>query len=73
MKKDMMKWLYTFVLLFSTLGWAVFCVVVIRSILKEPTGAGVLEAAGVSVLLGALITWNGAVNQFWFRKKSPPE
>jgi len=69
MKGDKMKWVYTFVLLFVTVGWAVFTVMVVNSALAEPTGNGVLEASGTSVFLGALIGWNALVIQFWFRKK----
>ena len=72
MKTDSMKWIYTFVLLAVTIGWAVFTVLVVKSVIDAPTAAGVLEASGTSVLLGALIGWNSLVLQFWFRKKAPP-
>lgn len=65
------KWVYTFFLLLVTVGWAVFCVLTIKNAVAMPTSASVLEASGTSVLLGALITWNAAVVQYWFRKKSP--
>ena len=68
---DTAKWIYTFLLLVSTIGWAVFVTVIVRDAIANPTTAGVLEAAGTSVLLGALIAWNGNVNQHWFRKKTP--
>lgn len=71
--KDKMKWTYTFVLLLVTLGWAVFSVMVVRAAMAEPTAASVLEASGTAVLLGAMLVWNGNVNQYWFRKKAPPE
>lgn len=70
-KTDFMKWIYTFVLLVVTIGWAVFTVVVVRGVADAPTAAGVLEASGTSVLLGALIGWNALVIQHWFRKKAP--
>lgn len=73
MKPDTWKWLYTFVLLLVTLGWAIFTVVVIKGVMAEPTAVGVLEASGTSVFLGALIAWNGNVNQYWFRKKPPTQ
>lgn len=66
-----MKWVYTFVLMAVTVGWAVFSVIVVAGALAEPTALSVLEASGTSVLLGALIAWNANVNQFWFRKKTP--
>ncbi|KKL59767.1 hypothetical protein LCGC14_2212020 [marine sediment metagenome] len=71
MQADKMKWVYTFVLLFVTLGWAVFTVLIVRSALAEPSELGVLEASGTSVFLGALISWDALVVQFWFRKKTP--
>lgn len=72
-KGDKMKWLYTFVLLGVTIGWARFCVLVVLDTMAAPTPIGVLEVAGVTVLLGALISWNANVNQYWFRKKAPAE
>lgn len=64
-----MKWVYSFILLAATLGWAAFCVVIVRNAVVNPTELNVIEASGTSVLLGALITWCGTVNQHWFRKK----
>jgi len=72
MKPEWMKWVYTFFLLIATIGWAVFCVIIVRNALTAPTQLGILEVAGVTVLLGALIAWNANVNQYWFRKKTPP-
>ena len=69
---ERMKWIYTFVLLGVTLGWAAFAVWIVRDTMAEPTSVGVLESSGTSVLLGALIGWNALVVQFWFRKKGPP-
>ena len=68
---DILKWVYTFVLLGVTIGWAVFVVEVVRDAMAEPTASGVLEASGTGVLLGALIGWNAVIIQFWFRKKGP--
>ncbi len=35
-----------------------------------PIAAGdVLAAAGVSIVMGAFITWDALIVQFWFRKK----
>ena len=72
-KGDLMKWLYTFVLLGATLAWARFTVLIVVETLASPTSLGVLEASGASILLGALIAWNANVNQFWFRKAAPKE
>ena len=70
---ERMKWVYTFVVLAATIGWAAFTVLVVRDARAEPTPAGVLEGSGTSVLLGALIGWNALIVQFWFRKKGPNE
>ena len=70
--QERMKWLYTFFLLIVTLGWAVFLVFTVwDAITFGPEPLDVVAAAGVGVLLGALIAWNGTVNQYWFRKKGP--
>jgi len=71
MQADKMKWYYTFVLLAVTLGWAVFTVMIVRDALADPSAVGILEASGTSVFLGALISWDALVVQYWFRKKSP--
>jgi len=71
MQADKMKWVYTFVLLAVTIGWSVFTVLIVKVALAAPSEAGILEASGTSVLLGALIGWNALVVQYWFRKKSP--
>ncbi|KKL86392.1 hypothetical protein LCGC14_1945200 [marine sediment metagenome] len=71
MQAEKMKWVYTFVMLLVTLGWAVFTVLIVKGALAEPSEAGILEASGTSVLLGALIGWNALVVQYWFRKKTP--
>ena len=71
--RDLAKWIYTYVLLLCTIGWAVFCVIIIKNATATPTSTSVLEVAGVTVLLGALIAWNANVNQYWFRKKTPTE
>lgn len=72
--KEKMKWAYTFFLLFVMLGWAVFAVITVGKAIAEPTPVSVIEASGTSVLLGALIAWNGNVNKHWFGgEKKPPE
>ena len=71
MTLEKMKWVYTFFLLIVTIGWSVFCVLVVKNALAEPTEQGILQVAGVTVLLGALIGWNAIVVQYWFRKKTP--
>ena len=68
MDGEKMKWAYSILLLFLTIGWAAFTVVVVKQSALNPTSTSVVEASGTSVLLGALVAWNGNVNQFWFRK-----
>ena len=72
MKGDRPKWAFTFTLLALTIAWAVFCVLLVKSIMSNPTSSGVIETAGVTGLLGAMIGWNANVIQYWFRK-SPLE
>ena len=68
---DIVKWVYSFVLLGATVWWAKFCVDTVRAALLQPTPIDVLAVAGVSGFLGALVSWNVIVIQHWFRKKSP--
>lgn len=70
---DKFKWLYSFTLLVVTIFWAAFCVDVVIRTINYPTAEGVIVASGTSILLGALITWNGQVITHWFRKKTPKE
>ena len=70
---EKMKWLYAFVLLILTLAWAAYTVETVRACLTMPTPAAVIESSGTSVLLGALLTLNVNVNQYYFRKKTPDE
>ena len=63
------KWIYTFALLLITICWAVFTVFVVKEAVSDPTPVNVIEASGTGVLLGALISWNNDVKQYWFRKK----
>ena len=70
---DGMKWVYTFVLLAATLWWARYCVEVVRLALMTKESIDILSVAGVSSLLGVLVTLNVNVNQHWFRKKTPED
>lgn len=72
LRGDVPKWAYSFALLGVTLWWARFLVLTIKEALAQPTEANIIEVAGVGVLLGALITWNATIVQYWFRK-SPPK
>jgi len=67
----MMKWIYTFVLLAVTIGWAAFTVLIVNRSLNNPDPGAVIEASGTSLVTGALIVLNTNVNQHWFRKKTP--
>jgi len=69
---EKMKWVYTFVLLFLTVAWAVFTVEVVMAAMAVPTSASVLEASGTSVFLGALLTWNANINKHWFGGEKTP-
>jgi uncharacterized membrane protein len=68
---DVAKWVYTFALLAITIYWGRFCVDTICQAMNQPTAVDVLAAAGVSGLMGALITLDTLVAQHWFRKKKP--
>ncbi|MBA7566418.1 hypothetical protein ES708_08109 [subsurface metagenome] len=70
MIRDIIKWVFTFTMVGVTVGWGVFCVNTIFAAMQEPIAASdVLATAGVSALMGALITWDALIVQFWFRKK----
>jgi len=71
MRGDLIKWAYSFVLLGVTIWWGVFCVNTVMTALQSLTEADVLMTAGVSVLMGALISWDALIIQHWFRKKTP--
>ena len=68
MKGDGFKWLFTFALILVTLSWAFICLQVVSNSLLSPTSVDVLAAGGVSGLMGALLTWDTLIVQFWFRK-----
>lgn len=68
---DVAKWVYTFVLLAATLGWGWFSVHIVCQAIIQPTFVDVLAAAGVSGVMGALITLTTLATQHWFRKKTP--
>ena len=71
MEDSNLRWAYTFTLLILTIGWAALTMWMVWFVYNNPEPINVIELSGVSVLLGALIVWNGNVNQFWFRKKPP--
>ena len=67
------KQLYAILVFVLTVLWAVFCcwITMRATVLKE--SIDIMAAAGVNVLLGALIVWNGNINQHYFRKKTTEE
>ena len=70
---DIPKWIYTFTLLVATLWWARFLVLTVKGVITQPTELGIIEVAGVGVLLGALLSWNANIVQYWFRKAPPKD
>jgi len=73
MKDSMMKWVYAFLTLLLTFGWAVFAVCLTWRAVQFKANLDIISAAGVDVLLGALIVWNGNINQHYFRKSKPED
>ena len=71
MESEHFKQIYSFVLLGATILWAGFCVWITYKACAEKQVVDILASAGANVLLGALINWNGNINQFWFRKAKP--
>ena len=56
-----------------TTGWAVFGVLITARAMQNPTADGILQAAGMGVVIGALLAWSANVVQFYFRKSDPNE
>ncbi len=73
MKSNNFKHAYALILLWLTFLWAVFCVWVTWKAVQIPTSAGIMGAAGVDTLLGALISWNALIIQHYFRKATPED
>lgn len=71
MTDENFKHVYSILLIILTIGWAAFCVWITYQALENLKVSDILTMAGSNVLLGALITWTGNVNQFWFRKSKP--
>lgn len=68
MKSENFKHAYAFVLLVFTILWVMFCVGITYLGLKTMNVATIIVSAGADVFLGALIVWNGNINQHYFRK-----
>ena len=73
MSSERFKQIYAFVNLGLMLAWAGFCVWITFQAVASKLATDVLAAAGANLLLGALIAWNGNINQFYFRKAKPNE
>ena len=73
MKSNNFKHVYALVLLGLTFVWAIICVWITWKAVQLPTSAGVLGAAGVDTLLGALISWNALIIQHYYRKAVPED
>ncbi len=71
MQDEKFKQIYAFVSLVITLLWAAFCVWMTYRAVMDKVTTDILAASGANVLLGALLVWNGNVNQFYYRKAKP--
>lgn len=69
MTDDRFKHWYSFAVLFLTVAWAVFTVWITFKAIATLDVAEVVTASGANLLMGALIVWNGNINQFYFRKR----
>jgi len=63
------KEIYAFVVLGLTIAWAVFTVWITYRAVVTLNIANIVASSGAGILLGALVVWNGNINQFYFRKK----
>lgn len=68
---DLAKWLYSFILLFLTVGWAGYTLRLLAQAAADPNIIRIVEVSGAAALLGAMMTWNATVIYFWFRKAPP--
>lgn len=73
MNDDMFKHLYAFTVLVITICWGAFCVWITFQAIASLETADIVATAGANALLGALIVWNGNINQHYFRKKVTDE
>lgn len=68
-----MKWIYTYVLFFVMMAWAVFVVLIVHHTLHHPDEIDIIAVSGTSIVLGALIAKWSDTHQFWFRKSAPKQ
>jgi hypothetical protein len=67
---DIMKWIFSFVMMGLTVGWGVFSVNTVFCALQIPIEAtDIFSVAGVSTFMGSLLTFDALIVQYWFRKK----
>jgi len=71
MKDERFKHWYSLIILCLTILWAAFCVWVTFHAVESLQAADIVATAGANALLGALIVWNGNINQHYFRKSKP--
>lgn len=71
MGDNKMKWVCTFALMGFIGWWGYYTVMVTYRALAELQAVNVMEVAGASGLLGALITLLTLAIQYWFRKANP--
>lgn len=73
MKSNNFKHAYAILLLGLTFLWACFCVWITYMGLKTLNITTIVVSSGCDVFLGALIVWNGNINQHYFRKSTPED
>lgn len=68
--RDIIKWAFTFTVLFATLWWGKFCIDTAAGFISSGTISGLDGVLGLlkGAIEGALITWTGLCVQFFFRK-----
>jgi hypothetical protein len=67
---DTMKWIFSFLMIGVTLGWGIFSVNTIFNAFQLPIeSVDVIASAGVSGVMGSLLTFDALIVQYWFRKK----
>lgn len=68
--RDIIKWLFTFTVLFATLWWGKFCIDTFVGFAQAPEVNSAEAILGMikGAIEGALITWTGLCVQFFFRK-----
>ena len=71
MQDEKFKQLYAFFSLIMTLIWAAFCVLITYRALLNKEAIDILASSGANTMLGAMLVWNGNINQFFYRRERP--